>query len=263
MCIFCHGLWRRLKFPLCVTGPKLSGSAFWAINPKHKDERVFSMDNYRIMGHVYEVLVKLYSDKAVKNCRMAMLDDITPGDRVLFAGVGHGDDAIHAAKLGADVTVVDLSPTMLEKFRTNYTKAGVDSAIREVHGDIMAFNEFDGFDVVVANFFLNIFKFDMMLDVLEQLIALAKPGAQIVIGDFVHVSEENIVLRAIKKSYWLMAALIFYIFVKHPIHIAYNYPEHLKALGLTKQEIRYHAVHYLRLRWIECFWSIRAYKPHS
>lgn len=43
-----------------------------------------------------------------------MLEYLKPGDRVLVAGVGHGTEAVEASRLGADVTAVNLSATMLK-----------------------------------------------------------------------------------------------------------------------------------------------------
>lgn len=64
-------------------------------------------DKYKYIGPVYDFLSNLYSGKNIHRCKTAMLDveTVKPGDRILFAGVGHGRDAIRAAELGAEVTV--------------------------------------------------------------------------------------------------------------------------------------------------------------
>ena len=73
-------------------------------------------DKYRIVGPAYDFLSNLYSGRSIHHCKVAMIntDKIRKGDRILFAGVGHGLDAVRAAEIGANVTVVDLSETMLE-----------------------------------------------------------------------------------------------------------------------------------------------------
>ena len=85
-------------------------------------------DKYKYIGPVYDFLSNLYSGKNIHRCKTAMLDveTVKPGDRILFAGVGHGRDAIRAAELGAEVTVVDLSETMLRKFADAQHKEGED-----------------------------------------------------------------------------------------------------------------------------------------
>lgn len=78
--------------------------------------------------------------------------------------------SIRAAELGADVTVVDLSETMLRKFAEAQGKEAPHLNIRRIHSDIMKVDEFEQYDMVVANFFLNVFDEDMMVRVLEHLI---------------------------------------------------------------------------------------------
>lgn len=219
------------------------------------------MDAYQKVGEIYEVLCVLFFGKAVYRCRAAMLDDIKPGAKMLFAGAGHGGDAIYAALSGADVTVIDLSATMLDKFRDNCKKYGAEGIIREIHGDVLEFKENNKFDVVVANFFLNIFDVEMMQKMLKKLVELAKPGAQIVIGDYVYTSRGNLVSRFLKNMYWYMSSITFYIVARHPIHAIYNYPDYLVKIGLTKHEIKYQSINYFLFLKVNFFWSIRAQKP--
>ena len=96
-------------------------------------------DKYKYIGPVYDFLSNLYSGKNIHRCKTAMLDveTVKPGDRILFAGVGHGRDAIRAAELGAEVTVVDLSETMLRKFADAQHKEAPHLTIRRIHSDIM------------------------------------------------------------------------------------------------------------------------------
>ena len=100
-------------------------------------------DKYKIVGPIYDLLSAVYSGNSIHHCKVAMLEHLKPGDKVLFAGVGHGRDAVHAAKLGANVTVVDLSETMLRNFQRNLEKEGVTVKIRRVHSDIMKVDEYE------------------------------------------------------------------------------------------------------------------------
>src|SRR5688572_13903775 len=59
---------------------------------------------------------------------------IQPGQRVLDVGCGTGVVAITAARLGAQVTGVDLTPVLLETARENATLAGVSIEFHE--GDV-------------------------------------------------------------------------------------------------------------------------------
>jgi demethylmenaquinone methyltransferase/2-methoxy-6-polyprenyl-1,4-benzoquinol methylase len=212
-------------------------------------------DKYKLVGPIYDWLSAFYSGKSIHKCKIAMLDRLLPGDRVLFAGVGHGRDAVYAAQRGADVTVVDLSETMLKKFQANLAKEGVAVTIRQVHSDIMQVEEFERYDMVVANFFLNVFHEDMMVKVLQHLIRLGKPGAQVVVGDF-SFPTGNVLSRAAKTLYWYGAVGFFWLFAGNAFHNIYNYPEWMNKLGLRIQEQK----HY-RLLLLNCYWSVLGEKP--
>lgn len=195
------------------------------------------VDNYRLIGHFYDALSHLYGGRALQRCKLAMLDQLRPGDKVLFAGVGHGLDAIYAAERGAQVTVVDLSQTMLDKFQDNLFRYQIAQPIRQVHGDILAFREYEQYDVVVANFFLNVFDEASMPRVLAHLIDLGKADARVVVGDFCPANG-GWLTRAMQAVYWYTAVLLFCVLTDNPLHRIYHYPTHLQALGLSVLDTR-------------------------
>ena len=214
-------------------------------------------DKYRIVGPAYDLLSNLYSGRSIHRCKVAMIntDNVRKGDRILFAGVGHGRDAVHAAEMGANVTVVDLSETMLSKFRQNLQQTNGKLKIRQIHSDIMEFKEFQKYDMVVANFFLNVFDREMVTRVLEHLIGLGKPGAKIVVGDFSYPSG-NILSRGFKILYWYGAVLFFWLTARNAVHNIYNYPEFMERLGLVIREKKYY-----KLGIVDCYWSVLGQKP--
>ena len=214
-------------------------------------------DKYRIVGPLYDFLSNLYSGRSIHHCKIAMInkDNVKKGDRILFAGVGHGLDAIQAAELGANVTVVDLSETMLNQFRQKLKKNNPKLKIRQVHSDILEFNEFKKYDMVVANFFLNVFYRDTMTKVLEQLVRLGKPGAKIVVGDFSYPTG-NVFSKAFKVIYWYGAVIFFWLFARNAVHNIYNYPEFMENAGLVIKEKKYY-----KLGIVNCYWSVLGEKP--
>ncbi|MAL99706.1 class I SAM-dependent methyltransferase [Hydrocarboniclastica marina] len=213
-------------------------------------------DKYKYIGPVYDFLSNLYSGKSIHSCKTAMLgvEHLKPGDRVVFAGVGHGRDALRAAELGAEVTVVDLSETMLRKFTEVQKRDAPHLDIRKVHCDIMKFEEFEHYDMVIANFFLNVFDEEMMQRVLAHLIKLGKPGAKLVVGDFSYPSG-NIFARSFQRVYWYGAVFTFWLFAKNAFHNIYNYPEYMQRQGLRIDEKK----HFKMLK-MNCYWSILGVK---
>ncbi|MFD2230456.1 class I SAM-dependent methyltransferase [Alkalimarinus sediminis] len=190
-------------------------------------------DKYWLMGPVYDALSYLFAGNSILECKRSMLtsNNLKPGDKVLFAGIGHGKEAIYAAEQGADVTVVDLSEAMLEKFKQGLNKTNKALNINIVHSDIMKVEEFGEYDMVVANFFLNVFDEAFMAEVLNHLIKLGKEDALIVVGDFA-LPEGNLLARMAKRVYWYLAIGIFWITTGAALHPVYDYRRHMELQGL-------------------------------
>jgi SAM-dependent methyltransferase len=83
--------------------------------------------------------------------RLVRLADIRPGDRVLDVACGTGVVAVTAARRGATVTGLDLTPQLLDVARDNAQTAGVDVDWHEGDAERLPFPA-DGFDVVVSQF---------------------------------------------------------------------------------------------------------------
>jgi SAM-dependent methyltransferase len=74
---------------------------------------------------------------------------LRPGDRVLDVGVGSGNAAIEAARRGAVVTGIDLTPAQIERARARCAGEGIEVDLRV--GDAEALDVPDaGFDVVLS-----------------------------------------------------------------------------------------------------------------
>src|SRR5262245_46786191 len=74
----------------------------------HQSMATATTNNYDRVASLYDILSHVYSGGQIRACKAAQLTHIKPTDRVLYAGVGGGEDALEAARLGASVTVVDL-----------------------------------------------------------------------------------------------------------------------------------------------------------
>lgn len=194
-------------------------------------------DKYWLMGPIYDAMSWVFAGNAIYKCKCSMLtpEYMKPGDKVLFAGVGHGKEAIYAAEHGAEVTVVDLSEAMLEKFREGIKKTGKDLNIRVVHSDIFKFEEFGEFDMVTGNFFLNLFPEGMVADVLAHLIKLGKDDAYVVISDFAF-PQGNPFAKLFKQVYWYTAIIIFWATTDAAVHPVYDYRRFMENAGLDMKE---------------------------
>ena len=92
-----------------------------------------------------EALTTLVAPHLVRHAR------VQAGQRVLDVGCGTGVVAVTAARLGARVTGLDLTPALLERARENAQIAGVGIDWREGDAESLPFGDAE-FDVVVSQF---------------------------------------------------------------------------------------------------------------
>ena len=201
-----------------------------------------TLDKYRLVGPVYDLLGGAYSAGAINRSKLAMLDatKVRPGDRCLFVGAGQGKDAIRAARLGAAVTVVDISPTMLRQFQNAVDTAKAEYPcldITVINGDILAHDAFDRYAVVVLNFFLNVFDEPVMQRMLAHSILLARPDGRIIIGDFNYPSG-NRLARGLFLAYWYTAMFAFWLAAGNALHRIYRLESVVTEHGLEVLEVK-------------------------
>ena len=191
-----------------------------------------SADRYRFVGPIYDALTWLFSGDAIHRCRLAMTTSLRPGQRALFAGVGHGTDARAALQAGAHVTVVDASATMLERCRRT---CGADGSLRVLHADVLSTPANAAFDVVFANFFLNVFSAVDVDVVLSHLVGLVAPGGSLVIGDF-RRPEGNVALRALLHLHWRCAVWFFALVAGNAVHAVHDHQALVERRGFVVVE---------------------------
>ncbi len=83
--------------------------------------------------------------------RLVEFAGIQQGERVLDVGTGTGVAAVTAARKGARVSAVDLTPALLEHARENGRIAGVDVTWKEGDAEQIPFPD-GAFDVVISQF---------------------------------------------------------------------------------------------------------------
>jgi len=165
--------------------------------------------------------------------RLAQIEEMGAGDRVLYVGVGSAEDAIEAARKGVDVTCLDLSEGMVEMARRRFAQAGLPGNF--VCADVMRYQPERPFDAVTANFFLNVFSRPVMEEILARLGALVRPGGKLLIADFAPV-QGNVVLRVLHRAYYGTGNFIYWMKGLCALHRIYIYADSYPRLGLTLQK---------------------------
>lgn len=110
---------------------------------------------------------------------------IRPGMHVLDAGCGPGRFAIDCAELGADVTLVDISPVQLEAARERLASRGALDRVRGFHRlDVLDLTSLpaDSYDAVMGFGGVVSYTRECYPDALRQLARVARPGAPILLS---------------------------------------------------------------------------------
>jgi len=190
--------------------------------------------SYQRVAPFYEELARVLSRGRIGAAKLSQLAWIEPGQRVLYAGVGSGEDAAAAARAGADVTALDLSPRMLGRLER---RLGPESSRVQLRCEDFARHAGGPYDAVVLNFFLNVFGPGDLGRVLDRAVGLlGGPGGRVMIADF--SAPRGRLERVLFELHYrplLVAAWGLGLAAFHPI---YDYRGALGARGLGLLEAR-------------------------
>ncbi len=192
--------------------------------------------NYDRAAWYYEKSAKFYSTNQISASKKFQLRYIEPGSQVLYLGAGTGEDAVRAARQGAQVTCIDISSQMLDRVQRRFDKENL--TVELVCVDAFQFDRAGRFDVVAANYFLNVFRKEAMVRMLSHTATLVKPGGRYLIAD-VSLPQGNLVAKAFNLVYLKMAMGVFWAMGLVPWHENYDYPAHFPESGLELEHVEY------------------------
>lgn len=123
---------------------------------------------------------------------------VTPGMRVLDLGCGDGTTALPLARLGADVTGVDISRNLVEAGNRRASEAGLSNC-RFQHGDAINLQGVPdrSFDLVVSMF--GAMFAPKPFDVAKEMVRVTRPGGRIVMGNWIP-GDPTLVAQILKIS---------------------------------------------------------------
>ena len=106
---------------------------------------------------------------------------IQPGSKVLDVACGTGNLALPAARLGANVTGVDIAPNLVEQARANAAREGLQAQFDEVYAEALPYDD-ASFDTVVTMYGA---MFAPRPDVVAaELLRVTNPGGRIAMGNW-------------------------------------------------------------------------------
>jgi 2-polyprenyl-3-methyl-5-hydroxy-6-metoxy-1,4-benzoquinol methylase len=191
--------------------------------------------SYGPVAGFYDWLAAFYSRGRIGVSKREHLAAIKRGDRVLYAGVGRGEEALMAARLGARVTGIDIAPEMLERLSEQISKENLEFEL--ICGDVSGHKPSELYDVVVANYFLNLFDVERAGEMLRHLAELVGPGGSLVLTDFA-LPQGGWVARAITEIYYRPVNWIAWALGLCALHPILDYARLLEPVGFRIESER-------------------------
>jgi ubiquinone/menaquinone biosynthesis C-methylase UbiE len=208
--------------------------------------------SYNAVAWFYEATARWYSLGRIGASKAWQIQHLGRGDRVLYVGVGTGEDAVLAARHGARVTCVDVAAKMLKRAQRRIEAEGL--AAEFICADAASFEAAEPFDAIAANYFFTLFDDEVMVDVLHHLVAQLRPGGRIMIADFLP-SRGSGWGKFVQNTHRFVANGLYWLIGLAHLGPIREYPQYLAAAGLEMK-----AVEEFRLgRWgPRAFWSMVA-----
>ena len=191
--------------------------------------------NYDRAAWFYESTAAFFSAGQIRASKKYTTTLVRPGEKVIFLGVGTGEEAILAAKKGASVTCVDISIQMLERLRRRLEKQNLTA-------EIICQNAFDHdrieyYDACAANYFLNVFRHDDMVQMMNHAASLVKSGGRFMIAD-VAIGQGSPFSRAFNLVYLKSAMTTFWALGLVPLHRNYRYVDYFANAGIEFDHVK-------------------------
>lgn len=123
-------------------------------------------------------IARFYEDEAEAFVKRLALK---PGSKVLDVACGTGNLALPAARLGADVTGVDIAPNLVEQARTNAAREGLKAQFDEGDAEGLSYGD-ASFDAVITMFGAMFAPRPEL--VASELLRVTKPGGLIAMANW-------------------------------------------------------------------------------
>ena len=184
----------------------------------------------------YEKSAHFFSFGKIRASKFRGVEQMKPGDKAIFLGVGSGEEAVLAAQNGVHVTCVDISQKMLSGLEKKLTSKGLTAEL--LCQDAFQLDRVAQYDFCAANHFLNVFREAEMIKFMQHGATLVKPGGKFLIADVAR-SQGNLFYQAFNICYLKWAMFSSWLVGLVPFHKNYDYPKYFPGAGLALESVEF------------------------
>ena len=192
--------------------------------------------NYDRAAWFYDTAAKFYSTNQIRASKRFQLKYIQPGDKVLYLGAGTGEDAVMAARHGAEVTCIDISQAMLDRVQRKLDAKSLSAEL--ICQDAFEHERIGYYDVVASNYFLNVFRRQGMVKMLNFSATLVRPGGTYCVADVAR-SQGNFLAQLFNIFYLKLAMVSYWLIGLVPLHENYDYCKFFPEAGLETEHVEF------------------------
>ena len=181
----------------------------------------------------YEFFSSLFSGGLIVKAKLHQLKWLQPDSKVLYLGVGAGEDAEMAAKQKVRLTCLDISKGMLAQLERKLIAGNLEAEL--ICGNALEHDRAGHYDAVVCNFFLNCFQEPDCIRMLNHAAKLLKEDGKLLIAD-VAAPRGNLIARLLSTAYIKTGMFFFWLQGMVSLHGIYDYRQYFGMSGLELVE---------------------------
>jgi ubiquinone/menaquinone biosynthesis C-methylase UbiE len=165
------------------------------------------MNNFDSVARYYDLLARIVFGNSIVKSQVHFLDLIKPSSNVLILGGGTGWILDELKRKGKTINVwyIEMSDEMISRARK---KNDSSLNVHFIHGSESDIPHDVLFDVVITNFFLDLFKHDKLKNVIDTIHFSLKPDGIWFVSDFVNGKWWHKILLWIMYRFFKLTASI-------------------------------------------------------
>lgn len=214
-------------------------------------------DRYALAAHVYDLAAAVWTGGAIWRTRRFAAEDASSGSTIVVAGGGTGRDAMHAARRGVRVILVDRSPAMLARARRRLARDPLASSrVELVEADLFSWRPTEPVDGVLAAHILNVYDDAEMRALRNRFFEWLRPGGKLWIADFAPVCAPGPLGWPQRFAHWLplYGCALLTGNTRHAIH---DHGAELEADGVAASHVHDERVFLVGPRWFRTWTFVR------